>query len=486
MSINNHIDKLIEKNRHIKPVNQTAYHNAFLLLSETRALNELVSNMKPSTRAEIERIEGNIRYIKDPTGKLIQIYTNDESTDESTEIEPHRIDSHILGHGLTIYEPSKTEEENLARHVMNEVYVGENNRREIKGYTLLKTFGDSQNVFYKSNTDNIILHGLRGTKPTSPYDWLTDLEISMGTYTNKTPQGTMNERYNIANDKYNQVRKLYPKSRIIMGGHSLGNSVGLDILSKHQDDKNLVLHGFNGFHHPTYVGEKDPRNKPHRVEGDLVSWWSNNQTDAVKAPIATTGLVSGSALLVASMVKKRQDLINNFKKAGEILSDPFKSSFGEAPRISRDSVKNKDGITFGEAEIVKDEMLNDPVFKDGEEWWVKFENATESERSIMLQKLPRNSAAVMSEPVAESGIEYNPYYKPNKLDKAYDSVLLEDAVLTKGIEMKSLLKGGGQLGVLGTMLYEYNQHVAGNFPPEKNLFINNKEIDDDEIYVIRK
>jgi hypothetical protein len=52
--------------------------------------------------------------------------------------------------------------------------------------------------------------------------------------------------------------------------------------------------------------------------------------------------------------------------------------------------------------------------------------------------------------------------------------------------VKSLLKGGGRLGVLGTILYEYNQHVAGNFPPEKNLFINNKEIDDDEIYVIRK
>jgi len=43
MSINNHIDKLIEKNKHIKPVNQTAYHNGFLLLSETRALNELVN-----------------------------------------------------------------------------------------------------------------------------------------------------------------------------------------------------------------------------------------------------------------------------------------------------------------------------------------------------------------------------------------------------------------------------------------------------------
>ena len=48
MTLNDQIGALVFKNTRINPVNQTAYKNAFLLLSSTRALNELVSNTKPS------------------------------------------------------------------------------------------------------------------------------------------------------------------------------------------------------------------------------------------------------------------------------------------------------------------------------------------------------------------------------------------------------------------------------------------------------
>jgi outer membrane biosynthesis protein TonB len=68
MTLNDQIGALVLKNTRINPVNQTAYKNAFLLLSSTRALNELVSNTRPSDRARKEGIEDDAQYLKTPTG----------------------------------------------------------------------------------------------------------------------------------------------------------------------------------------------------------------------------------------------------------------------------------------------------------------------------------------------------------------------------------------------------------------------------------
>jgi hypothetical protein len=68
MTLNDQIGALVFKNTRINPVNQTAYKNAFLLLSSTRALNELVSNTKPSDRARKEGIEDDAAYLKTPSG----------------------------------------------------------------------------------------------------------------------------------------------------------------------------------------------------------------------------------------------------------------------------------------------------------------------------------------------------------------------------------------------------------------------------------
>ena len=57
MSINNQIDILIENNKKLKPVNMTTFKNPFLMLNEVTALNNLVSNTRPSTRAKKEGIE---------------------------------------------------------------------------------------------------------------------------------------------------------------------------------------------------------------------------------------------------------------------------------------------------------------------------------------------------------------------------------------------------------------------------------------------
>ena len=57
MSINNQIEALSIRNTEIKPVNMTEFNNPFLLLSSTKALNELVVNTNPSSRAKVADIE---------------------------------------------------------------------------------------------------------------------------------------------------------------------------------------------------------------------------------------------------------------------------------------------------------------------------------------------------------------------------------------------------------------------------------------------
>lgn len=68
MTLNDQIEALVLKNKVIKPVNMTAFKNPFLLLSTTRALNELVSNTAPSDRARQQGIEDDKAYLKTPTG----------------------------------------------------------------------------------------------------------------------------------------------------------------------------------------------------------------------------------------------------------------------------------------------------------------------------------------------------------------------------------------------------------------------------------
>ena len=80
MTINNQIEALSIKNTMVKPVNMTEFNNPFLLLSSTKALNELVVNTNPSSRAKVADIEPKTQYQKDPTGVPINVYTKDTAT----------------------------------------------------------------------------------------------------------------------------------------------------------------------------------------------------------------------------------------------------------------------------------------------------------------------------------------------------------------------------------------------------------------------
>jgi len=81
MTINNQIQALTIKNTMVKPVNMAEFNNPFLLLSSTKALNELVVNTNPSSRAKVANIEPTkSKFQQNPLGVPIDVYTKDTPT----------------------------------------------------------------------------------------------------------------------------------------------------------------------------------------------------------------------------------------------------------------------------------------------------------------------------------------------------------------------------------------------------------------------
>ena len=485
MTLNNQIEALSIRNTMIKPVNMTQFNNAFMLLSETEALNKLVVNTNPSSRAAV----GNI--------------------------EPK--DSHILGKGLTIYEPSQNEAENLARHVMNEVYTSPVNRRNISGYTMINSLSDDRNLVYKSNKSNTILYGIRGTDPLSGSDWTTDLSIAADAGGVTYLDGAMNERYDKANQIYSDIRNLYPKSKIIIGGHSLGNSVGLDLLYKHQSDDNIDLYGYNGYFHPVYTGKKDPRNHPQRTEGDIVSWWNSDDAKKFKTPVAKGVELTGALVIggyVANKVRKIRNLQNRIKAGNRLLKqNKIKEILGgEVSSMDRDAEgvwKNiPDPIYQQQLQEQQQGFMNKEINEfeaflnsDPDSMASKWDAGTPKERRQILKELEKNfdedwenmglnldfedvgfedaeetkedeglarirAENTMSAEAEQTMMEGSLIYDVKSNTIYQDTVAAEEA-LASTLEIGAT--GGYGALILG-IGYGFYSHLSGNFKPEPNFF----------------
>jgi len=492
MTLNKQIEALSIRNTMIKPVNMTQFNNAFMLLSETEALNKLVVNTNPSSRAAV----GNI--------------------------EPK--DSHILGKGLTIYEPSENEAENLARHVMNEVYTSPENRRDISGYTMLNSLSDDRNLVYKSNKSNTILYGIRGTDPLSGSDWVTDLSIAADKGGVTYLDGPMNERYDNANKIYSDLRNLYPKSKIIIGGHSLGNSVGLDLLYKHQSDDNIDLYGYNGYFHPVYTGKKDPRNHPQRTEGDIVSWWNSDKAKKFKTPVAKGVELTGAVVIggyVANKVRKIRNLESRIKAGNELYARNMAIQYrgGEMASMDRDAegvwgnivdpvyqqqLQQQQG--FMETNIAEFEAF---LNSDPDSMASKWDAGSPKERRQILKELKQNydkdwenmgegisfeggSTESLPQPISEDAEETKEdegearikaeaeeakEAEQSQLDEIfaeditkaadYQDILAAEEALTSTLEIGAT---GGYGAIILGIGYGFYSHLSGNFKPEHNFF----------------
>ena len=245
---NKNIKSIAVKNYYTNPVGEPQFDNPYLLMSQNQVLNQLAIN----------------KHLLDKHRPQIQSPAKPEPKIQMT------VD----------------EEEDLARHVMQEVYADPKDRRDIQGYRLSIGLSSDEHAVYVGK--NNILFGLRGSSV--PKDFVADAEIGLKNvmgYPDALSQ-TLNNRYARDEAMYNKIRAEYPNKHIIMAGHSLGNTLGMNILKNHQDDQNLKFFGYNGWIHPDY--NKDRRAYHTRQEGDLVSTFTPADSTMLQDPSTRIGV----------------------------------------------------------------------------------------------------------------------------------------------------------------------------------------------------
>ena len=205
------------------------------------------------------------------------------------------------------------DEEDLARHAMKEVYENADNRRNIAGYTLDTSLSTPEHLVY-SNADSI-LFGIRGSSAVK--DFVADGEIGLKSFTGwpDSLSDTLLNRYKRDEDIYQKIRQKYPNHHITMSGHSLGNTLGMNILKNHPDDKNIKFFGYNGWIHPDY--NKDKRAYLTRQEGDLVSTF----TPSNKSIGSTMGAVGAGATIGGGAYAAMNARTTNIRKLADLQDE---------------------------------------------------------------------------------------------------------------------------------------------------------------------
>ena len=343
---NKNIKSIAVKNYYTNPVGEPRFDNPYLLMSQNQVLNQLAIN----------------KHLLDKHRPQIQ--------------SPAKPDPPIQ---MTV-----EEEEDLARHVMQEVYADPKDRRDIQGYRLSIGLSSDEHAVYVGK--NNILFGLRGSSV--PKDFVADAEIGLKNvmgYPDALSQ-TLNNRYARDEAMYNKIRAEYPNKHIIMAGHSLGNTLGMNILKNHRDDQNLKFFGYNGWIHPDY--NKDRRAYHTRQEGDLVSTFTPadstiNLDPSTRIGVGGVGVVGGLGYLGQQRARdalatsrtalsdrldtlmRRANLNLDNKAGNQVTRAQIEEAFPEYTNV-RTVLENSDNSEY-------EELLNTSGFDNG--LYIKTEDA---------------------------------------------------------------------------------------------------------------
>jgi len=341
MEQNNRIKKIKELNYTTNPVNLNRWVNPFLELSTNLAYNKILSNnllnentLEPVT--PVDNINTNNATIQDNNNKLINLLP--DSDNKNIIIDYNNNPKNIINQNnkllvdklLNNYFQSgrlknTPESENLARHIMQEVYTTPDKRRNIEGFKISKSLSTEEHVVYIGNKGEKVLLGLRGSANVK--DFLVDAQIGVKGLVGLPDilSGTLNNRYARDENIYNAIRAKYPKRKIIMSGHSLGNTLGMNLLKNHKNDKNIIFYGYNGWVHPDY--NLDKRSYITRQEGDPISFATPRdktiQLD-LKEKIASGAL---GIKTLSSYIKRRTALINKEALDAQIIKNTAKRDF---------------------------------------------------------------------------------------------------------------------------------------------------------------
>ena len=343
---NKNIKSIAVKNYYTNPVGEPQFDNPYLLMSQNQVLNQLAIN----------------KHLLDKHRPQIQSPAKPEPPIQMT-VE---------------------EEEDLARHVMREVYEDPKDRRDIQGYRLSIGLSSDEHAVYVGK--NNILFGLRGSSV--PKDFVADAEIGLKNvmgYPDALSQ-TLNNRYARDEAMYNKIRAEYPNKHIIMAGHSLGNTLGMNILKNHRDDQNLKFFGYNGWIHPDY--NKDRRAYHTRQEGDLVSTFTPadstiNLDPSTRIGVGGVGVVGGLGYLGQQRARdalatsrtalsdrldtlmRRANLNLDNKAGNQVTRAQIEEAFPEYTNV-RTVLENSDNSEY-------EELLNTSGFDNG--LYIKTEDA---------------------------------------------------------------------------------------------------------------
>ena len=343
---NKNIKSIAVKNYYTNPVGEPRFDNPYLLMSQNQVLNQLAIN-----KHLLDKHRPQIQSPAKP-GPPIQMTVE--------------------------------EEEDLARHVMREVYEDPKDRRDIQGYRLSIGLSSDEHAVYVGK--NNILFGLRGSSV--PKDFVADAEIGLKNvmgYPDALSQ-TLNNRYARDEAMYNKIRAEYPNKHIIMAGHSLGNTLGMNILKNHRDDQNLKFFGYNGWIHPDY--NKDRRAYHTRQEGDLVSTFTPadstiNLDPSTRIGVGGVGVVGGLGYLGQQRARdalatsrtalsdrldtlmRRANLNLDNKAGNQVTRAQIEEAFPEYTNV-RTVLENSDNSEY-------EELLNTSGFDNG--LYIKTEDA---------------------------------------------------------------------------------------------------------------
>lgn len=305
MSFNEKIKQIKRDNYNTKPANIEPWVNPFLRLSDNEIYNKLLIS-------DIGNILNN-RINDDNT-----LINNDNNNPRNIINKKNKINANnAISKSSISTTLSPEESENLARHIMSEVYTAPDERRNIEGYRLSKSLSTDEHVVYVGNKGKNILLGLRGSA--SVKDFVADAQIGAKTLVGLPDMlsNTLNNRYNRDENVYNAIRSKYPNKHIVMAGHSLGNALGMNILKNHKNDKNITFYGYNGWFHPDY--NKDARAFTTRQEGDLVSLATPND-NTIKLTKAESAAVSAGTATMAGIYAKRISVKASKEQLSELLA----------------------------------------------------------------------------------------------------------------------------------------------------------------------
>lgn len=471
-SFNDRINQVKLNNFNTKPVNLPQFQNPYLLLSKNTAYNKLANNKLINNKNnKNNKNQNNIKNIKNITNGI--------------------------------------DEEDLARHAMGEVYKNVGERRDIRGYTIDRSFSTPEHVVYVGN--NGILLGLRGSA--SPKDFVADAQIGLKTLSKRYPDSLSNtllNRYSRDDAIYEGIRKKYPNKHITMSGHSLGNNLGMEILRNHKGDNNISFYGYNGWLHQSY--SKDRRAKHIKQAGDLVSMFTpNNKTLAMNKDVREDledlgeGVLSGQTTkFILAQTKKR--VRNKLQK--QLLQNKFiqeeqqkwllEGKENKTPREAeatgetwRDDGYERLEEAYPEANnvqsILRDNDLDDLADESGH----LFINGGDAEKARLINTIdPINSQILSPNTVIDdestkaelqsflesNGFdvkEYDDYVNPVEADiEALTNDQIEGQIeALAGLGMGEFILSAMAVGAVYDLVKLYmDLHKTDNFPIKNNLF----------------